>query len=397
MNKPFKIKHGSDYGQPILSNGWIRTGLKYKNIIITQFQYLFLNHFGNQRDNSKYAKIFSSVARKIIGSYIYSIKLEVNDMCTLSCEMCYVPKKQTEMPIQWIKSLLDQIKSCGIRLEILGGEPLMRNDIVEIVRLSKNYAKIPHVSIYTNGIFATAKLSEDLKSAGLDSAIVTLISADPETHDNFTGSKGSWEQTINGIRNLKKASVNTYTFTAIHNKNAGEIRKIHKFVTEELMAHALFYQYIPQKKDDNLIIANDLWYELKNWVLKMNPDHSGFVRDFYMLTGNACSGGNFVLTVKADGTVQPCPFISNIPLGHINNTNIWSIYKNRYNSEDLKSFKSLPDLCKECSYSSVCGGGCRAGNESLSLDYSKSDHRCLGPYYEKLNKNKVMERTPCFF
>lgn len=273
----------------------------------------------------------------------------------------------------------------------------MRNDIVEIVRLSKEYARIPYVSLYTNGIFATGELSENLKSAGLDAAIVTLVSADPETHDKFTGSKGSWNKAVTGIQNLRKASVDTYTFTAVHKKNAHEVKEIYRFVREELKVHALFYQYIPQKKEDNLIIANDLWYELKNWVLKMNPEHLRFVRDFYMLTGNACSGGNFVLTVKADGSVQPCPFISDIPLGYINSTNIWTIYKNRYNSEDLRSFKGLPDSCWNCSYCSVCGGGCRAGNKALSLGYSNPDHRCLGPYSETISKSKVMDLTPCFF
>jgi radical SAM protein with 4Fe4S-binding SPASM domain len=397
MGKSEKINSVSGYGPPVLSNGWVKTGLKYKNIILTRFQYKILKHFGSLGDNSKYARLFSSVARKMIGSYIYSIKLEVNDMCTLSCEMCYVPKRGTEMPLEWIRSLLGEIKSCGIRLELLGGEPLLRKDIVEIVRLSKKYAGIPHVSIYTNGIYASEEVARDLKSAGLDSAIVTLVSADSETHDRFTGTQGSWDQTIRGIQNLNSASLNTYTFTAIHRKNAGEIKNIHNFVKEELKAHPLFYQYIPQKKDDNLIINNELWYELKNWVLKMNSDHSRFVRDFYMLTGNACSGGNFVLTVKADGTVQPCPFISDIPLGHIKTTDIWSIYKNRYKSNELYSFKSLPESCKICTYSSVCGGGCRAGNKSLSLDYLSSDYRCLGPYSEKINKNRIMDVTPCFF
>jgi len=122
-----------------------------------------------------------------------------------------------------------------------------------------------------------------------------------------------------------------------------------------------------------------------------------YIRDFYMLTGNACSGGNYVLTVKVDGSVQPCPFINNLALGNIKNEDIWTIYKNRYNNTRLKEFKSTPEKCKECTYNSVCGGGCKAANDLLFGRYDHADHRCLGPFKEKIYKDEVAEKIPTFF
>jgi radical SAM protein with 4Fe4S-binding SPASM domain len=132
-------------------------------------------------------------------------------------------------------------------------------------------------------------------------------------------------------------------------------------------------------------------------LAEQNPGHAEFIRKFFMLTGNACSGGNFVLTVKADGTVQPCPFVSDLPLGSIHERDIWSIYRSRYRNTALGGLKRLPEECRPCSYRSVCAGGCRAGNPRLGGRYEERDFRCLGPWSEPIAKSRVTDRLPCFF
>jgi len=385
------------FGAPILSNGKLPIGGRTKNKLLTSIQVPFLNWFGGMRENSRLAPVIARVSRQWLGSYIYSIKVEINNACELHCDMCYIPKGHLELPLGQIERLFRQIKNCGVRIEILGGEPLLRKDVAEIIEKAKQAARSPFVSMYTNGIHASPSLCTALKNAGLDAALVTLISHDEEVHDAFTGCKGSWEKTLEGIRNFKRVGIETYTFTAVHSRNVNDIKEICWFVKEELYAKPLFYQYIPVSKNDPLCIAQEQWYEIKNWILKQTKKHDAFVRDFYMLTGNACSGGNFVLTVKTDGAVQPCPFISNLEIGNISDTNIWAIYKNRFTSNGLKSFKSLPDECQSCSYASVCGGGCRACNDKLFGSYATKDFRCKGPYVNGFSKEKVTENTPCFF
>jgi radical SAM protein with 4Fe4S-binding SPASM domain len=386
-----------DYGSPVLSSGWVNFDYRLRNRIITSMQYGFLKIFRLLNHWQRSGSLFSRISRKIIGGYIYSIKLEINTRCNLACRMCYVPEYETDLEFSLIEQLMRQVRNSGTRLEILGGEPLIREDLPEIVRLAKKTGRIPFVSVYTNGTFATKERCTALKRAGLDAAIVTLISSAADTHSQFTGVRGSWEKTIRGITNLRDAGIKTYTFSAIHAENKDDIEEIQKFVTRELKVEPLFYQYIPQQERDPLMIDRKLWYQLKNRILRGHPSHAAFVRDFEMLTGNACSGGNFVFTVKADGSVQPCPFISDIPLGNIRTENIWTIFKNRYKETGLTQLKCLPDSCKACSYSSVCGGGCRAGNKMLSGSYATADFRCLGPFDDPITTNCVTDRIPCFF
>jgi len=372
--------------------------MKPKTWIMNRMQYKILNHFGHNVKRSLYSRFFSRLARKIVGGYIYSVKLEINELCSLHCKMCYVNNKNRELPLWMIKRILNQLKSYKIRLEILGGEPLLRNDIVEIIQYARYKSKIPFISLYTSGINITTQLANNLKRAGLDAIVVTLISHNNKIHDNFTGTSGSWDKCVKGIRICREAGINTYTFTAIHGENLKDYQKIYDFVKNELRVHALFYQYIPQHPNDPLMIDPKIWHQIKHWIMyEKNPEHSRFVRDFYLLTGSACSGGNFVLTIKADGSVQPCPFIYNLSLGSIYENSIWGIYRNRFNVKELKEFKSVPEECKSCTYQSVCAGGCKAGNDKLYGDYSRKDHRCLGPYAEKFDAEKVIDRVPSFF
>ncbi len=392
------MKNTREYGKqingPVFSDYFPRV----KNRIITNIQYRIIDFFGSLSEESTYASLFSSFARRLIGGYIYSIKLEVNDICQLKCKMCYIEPENKELALSEIYQLLDKIRRYGIRLEILGGEPLLRKDLPEIITYAKFSSGIPFISLYTNGILAEEETSKRLKAAGLDAAIVTLVSHLPGIHDDFTGVTGSWEKTISGIISLKKADIPTYTFTAVHNVNKDDVKKIYDFVHYELGVHSLFYQYVPQEKNDSLIISPLEWNRIKHWILyEKNARHMKFVRDFYMLTGNACSGGNFVLTVKADGSVQPCPFINNMPLGNIRKNDIWTIYRNRFKNASLRQFKSIPPQCMECSYKSVCGGGCKAGNDKLFGTYFHSDHRCTGPHKGKISRTELADRIPTFF
>jgi MoaA/NifB/PqqE/SkfB family radical SAM enzyme len=293
-----------NYGKQITKNVWLDHFARVKNRIIIRHQLRILEKFGNMPFQSRKAMWLSRIARRLVGGYIYSIKLEVNDYCNLKCKMCYVDRKNTDLPDKRVFSLLDQLRGEGIRLEILGGEPLMRKNILEIIRYAKEQAKVPFISLYTNGTLASRVMAEGLREAGLDAVLVTLVSHRQEVHDEFTGIPGSWQQTIEGIQALVRAGIATYSFTTVHGKNSADCKNIYRYVKDELGAHSLFYQYIPQQKNDPLMIAPIEWHRIKKWILlEENPEHARFVRDFYMISGNACSGGNFVFTVKVDGSV----------------------------------------------------------------------------------------------
>ena len=387
-----------NYGKEISGSRIVDRFPRLKNRIMTGFQHRVLKVFSSLEGKNPWDRLFARLSRSLLGAHLYSIKLELNTACTLNCKMCYVEHDNETLPPALLMLLFRQLRGCGVRIELLGGEPLLRKDITEIVAGAKQQAASPMITLYTNGIHAGPDLSRNLAQAGLDAALVTMVSHRPEVHDRFCGVEGTWNRMIRGIRHLMKAGISVYTFTAVHRDNQSDYRDIYTFVRDQLGAHPIFYQYIPQMQDDPLELPPGEWDGIKQWVIQnTSRSHMDFVRRFYMLSGSACSGGNFVLTVKVDGTVQPCPFVSDIPLGSIYEQDIWSIYRNRYSSTRLMEFKRLPAECGSCTYRSVCTGGCRAACGTLFGEYDRKDHRCLGPYSDSFNCSSILNKVPTFF
>jgi GTP 3',8-cyclase len=91
---------------------------------------------------------------------------------------------------------------CGFtRFRLTGGEPLLRPDVVDIVRSIASLPQTQDLSMTTNG-FRLADLAEDLYSAGLNRINISLDSLEPETFDRIIGNRGRsrWEQVWAGIQ-----------------------------------------------------------------------------------------------------------------------------------------------------------------------------------------------------
>jgi MoaA/NifB/PqqE/SkfB family radical SAM enzyme len=95
----------------------------------------------------------------------------------------------------------------SLLISIAGGEPLLRNDIPEIVAEIGRY-HFPFVT--TNGWFVTPSLARDLMQAGLWGASVSIDYADAARHDSRRGMDGAWEQAWRAVRLLSEARVHKF-------------------------------------------------------------------------------------------------------------------------------------------------------------------------------------------
>jgi radical SAM protein with 4Fe4S-binding SPASM domain len=393
MSRP--ERRGS-YGPQIDRLGLLDFAPRTKSRIVARLQPRLLGAFGRLTPGSAAARAFALTARRFVGGFLYSLKLEINNRCPMNCRICYVPRGDREIAVDTLRGLFRSIRSHGVRIEILGGEPLLHDGLVEIIRGAKDEARSPFITMYTNAALATPELAAEMKAAGLDAAIVSLLSHDPKVHDACTRSAGSWSATVGGISRLIEAGVKVYTFTPVLRTNVADIPAVYAFVKDRLRAAPLFYQYIPRTADDALNIRPEEWRRVKRWILDHGPEHWDFVRKFFMLTGNSCSGGNFVLTVKSDGSVQPCPFVDDASMGNIYKDDIWTIYRRRFREPRLREFKTLPPECRACSHHSVCGGGCRAAARWFG-GYGRRDPKCLGPHAGPVTADGILDCVPTFF
>jgi len=96
-------------------------------------------------------------------------------------------------------ALFTQVASeLGVRrVKITGGEPLLREDITEIVHRLAKIDGIDEVSLVTNATLLTSRLAKELRDRGLARVNISLPSTDAETYRNLT--KGEVSEAIRGV------------------------------------------------------------------------------------------------------------------------------------------------------------------------------------------------------
>jgi MoaA/NifB/PqqE/SkfB family radical SAM enzyme len=107
--------------------------------------------------------------------------------------------KENELSFEDYIKLFKDFSDMGIQtIWITGGEPTLREDIVDIVREAKKNDL--NVALTTNGFSMNKKLATDLILSGLDSLEFSIDAPTAEVHDRIRGVKGAWEKATSGMK-----------------------------------------------------------------------------------------------------------------------------------------------------------------------------------------------------
>lgn len=138
--------------------------------------------------------------------------------CNQKCVHCYAAgqkqSEEAELSTSDWKKIIDKCRKAGIpQLTFTGGEPTMREDLIELIDYSKWFV----TRLNTNGIKLTKELCHSLKEASLDSCQITFYSCDSEIHNRLVGAN-RFDDTVAGIKNALaegiSISINTPLCTA---------------------------------------------------------------------------------------------------------------------------------------------------------------------------------------
>ena len=138
----------------------------------------------------------------------YVISWNLTYRCNLACEHCYLdagPRPQvetenfsdrSELTTQQCFAVIDDIVSFGPESLVIltGGEPLLRRDILEIIRYAA--ARDLWVVVGTNGVKISETLANLLKKEGVRGLALSLDALTPARHDTFRQVEGAWQNTV---------------------------------------------------------------------------------------------------------------------------------------------------------------------------------------------------------
>lgn len=146
-----------------------------------------------------YASFYSGypLCGPILGTFVTNYK------CNYRCKMCDFPDRDQqlrgrglkELSTTQLKQLLKDFSDLGTAgIGFTGGEPLLREDIFELLRYAKELGLITHLN--TNGSLLNEENVNRLLASKIDSVNISLDGATAKTHDTIRGSNGAFEKVI---------------------------------------------------------------------------------------------------------------------------------------------------------------------------------------------------------
>ena len=251
--------------------------------------------------------------------------MSVTDLCNLRCIYCMpedgVQKRSHEdiLSIEEIAEIVRAAAVCGItKVRVTGGEPLVRNGIIDICGRISKVPGIHELCMTTNGILLP-KYAGELKAAGVKRLNISLDSVDPDTYRRITRT-GTLESALDGVRTALETGFDAVKINAvlIGGVNDGEILSLLD-LTRRYNVNVRFIEVMPIGEcadwaESRFISASHV-LELAPNLLDIGidgvakqyklPDGIGTVGLISPISSHFCPTCNRI-RVAADGKLKPC-------------------------------------------------------------------------------------------
>jgi radical SAM protein with 4Fe4S-binding SPASM domain len=352
----------------------------------------------------------------------YVISWNLTYRCNLACEHCYLDAggapqvgsenfaDRSELGTEECFRVIDEIAAFAPEcLTILtGGEPLLRRDILEIVRRAAE--RELWVVVGTNGVRITDNLSRRLAEAGARGLSLSLDALDADRHDRFRRVRGAWQNTVDGAEILGRTGLPFIVQTTAGSHNLGELEAIADFAHERLAAKGwnLYFlvptgrgQFVsditPAQYDEvlaslyriqrkyagrMLVNAKCAPHYIKTMlgegletadVAAPNADVAPPIRTYSGGAGG-CPAGTHYMGIRPNGDVTPCPYLP-VFAGSLRSAALPDLWNTSELFTGIRRRTSLGGRCGECEMNAHCGG-CRARAFGMTGDLMAEDPLC---------------------
>jgi radical SAM protein with 4Fe4S-binding SPASM domain len=227
---------------------------------------------------------FSAFIRKTVYKkehYPWDGQLELTYRCSLNCVHCFCKgsedKKRELATGEW-KQILDTLRAEGcIWINFTGGDPLVRDDFLEIYAYAKARGFI--ITLFTTGYGLTPKILHYLEKSPPSTIEITLNGITKDTYEAITQVKDSFPRVIRNIKSLAKLKTKLILKSNCLKQNKGEIVRI-KAWTEELLGKRSEKKYrfkygtliYPRLNGDKSSCDHRLGFEEILKLRKQDPD-----------------------------------------------------------------------------------------------------------------------------
>jgi MoaA/NifB/PqqE/SkfB family radical SAM enzyme len=290
---------------------------------------------------------------------IQAISLEITHRCIARCLMCNIwkiPSIVKDLPLStWLQLLRSPALGDLREVDITGGEPFLRHDIVNLVEaISQNkrdlYPKLRTVAVTTNGLLTQRILkgaevmAKCLNRRHIDMVFAVAVDAIGEVHDKIRGVSRAWPnvlETIEGLCRMRSEFPNLVVGlkTTIIPANIGHLKSIAMFAQERGLFTIISPRILTAVRYANLDRAGDLVFTKENLDELEKFCSSGLFRGGYHRkvlmdlfekgrVSKPCTAGFNYFFVRSTGDVYPCP-LTDCCLGNIQRSTFGDLVRSR--------------------------------------------------------------------
>jgi GTP 3',8-cyclase len=239
------------------------------------------------------------------------LRISLIDRCNFRCQYCmpegeelnYILKQQLLSNEELLTLIKEVFIPVGFtRFRLTGGEPLLRPNVVEIVKQIASFPETKDLSMTTNG-FVLAPVAQNLYNAGLRRINISLDSLDPEIFDQIISNRGRsrWQKVWDGIQAAYEAGFDPLKLNVvvIPDVNDREVLDL-AALTIDKDWHVRFIEFMP--------IGNGHLFGDRGWI--SSEELRQRIRERWGLTEGQVSGNGPADVFQIPGAKGTLGFIS---------------------------------------------------------------------------------------
>ena len=333
----------------------------------------------------------------------------ITEECDLHCKYCFADSSkrlENELTTDEVYRLLDNIAEAGTRsISIGGGEPTLREDLLDVVRYAARY-KFMFVALNTHGQYLDKKYVDRLALAGIRQVKVSVDGLQG-SHDWNRGD-GTFEKCIQALKNCAEAGIPSVIFIAtISQLNYEEIPHMVKLAMDLGVDIAMveFLTLGRGKERKDLVLTKEQTRDMQRYLFEQQSvygwsriqfeDRYQIAEDEFSLKvaidphrpcgwcefPSGCITGLWQYCITADGkAVAGDVLVPELEIGDLRKEKLSDVWQNSELLNLLRNRDKLKGKCGRCEYRFVCGG-CRRRVYSLTGDIMAEDPNC---WYEPM-------------
>ncbi len=327
---------------------------------------------------------------------------ELTYRCPLQCPYCSNPieiaKYNDELSTEdWIRVMREGRKMGATQLGFSGGEPLVRQDLEELI------AEARQLGYYTNLITSGVGMDENrikaFKKVGLDHIQVSFQASNEELNNYLGGSK-TFQHKLEMARLVKQYEYPMVLNIVLHRKNVDQIRDILD-MTVDLnadyveLASTQYYGW-SRINVDHLLPTRDQLERAETVTKEYQEKMKGKMKIIYVIPDyfenrpKPCMNGwgAIFLTIAPDGSALPCHAAAQLPglePPNVREHSVEWIWDESPTFNKFRGFDWMQEPCRSCPEKEKDFGGCRCQAYMLTGDATNADPVCdKSPFHKQL-------------